>query len=51
MVDIPDPLNDPDWRGPLIEGTQKYLSDVSALGLDAHGVYEKVKAVSAACKV
>lgn len=51
MVDIPDPLNDPDWKGPLTEGTQKYLSDVRALGLDADSVYEKVKVASAACKV
>lgn len=50
MIDIPDPLNDPDWKGPLLEGTQKYLNDVKALGLDADGVYEKVKTVSAACK-
>ncbi|WP_201618363.1 TRAP transporter substrate-binding protein [Psychrobacter urativorans] len=51
MIDIPDPLNDPDWKGPLTEGTQKYLSDVRALGLDADGIYEKVKAVSATCKM
>lgn len=50
MVDIPDPLNDPAWKGPLTEGTQKYLSDVRALGLDADGVYTKVQAASAACK-
>ena len=50
IVDIPDPLNDPDWKGPLEKGTQKYLSDVNALGLDADGVYEKAKAASAACK-
>nr|WP_317200510.1 TRAP transporter substrate-binding protein [uncultured Psychrobacter sp.] len=49
MVDIPDPLNDPDWKGPLEAGTQKYLDDVNALGLDADGVYEKAKAASAAC--
>jgi hypothetical protein len=51
IVDIPDPLNDPDWKGPLERGTQKYLSDVNALGLDADGVYDKAKAASAACKV
>ena len=51
VVEIPDPLNDPDWKGPLTKGTQKYLTDVKALGLDADGVYEKAKAVSAACKV
>ncbi len=50
MVDIPDPLNNPDWKGPLLQGTQKYLSDVKALGLDADGIYEKVKTVSAGCK-
>jgi len=50
MIDIPDPLNDPDWKGPLLQGTQKYLSDVKALGLDADGIYEKVKTVSAGCK-
>ena len=51
IIDIPDPLNDPAWKGPLEKGTQKYLNDVSALGLDAKGVYEKAKAASAACKV
>jgi TRAP-type transport system periplasmic protein len=51
IIDIPDPLNDPDWKGPLLEGTQKYLNDVNALGLDADSVYEKAKAASAACKV
>ena len=51
VIDIPDPLNDPDWKGPLEKGTQKYLSDVKALGLDADDVYEKAKAASAACKV
>ncbi|MFI8555721.1 TRAP transporter substrate-binding protein [Psychrobacter sp. NPDC077938] len=50
MVDIPDPLNNPDWKGPLLQGTQKYLSDVKTLGLDADGIYEKVKTVSAGCK-
>jgi len=51
MIEVPDPLNDPDWSGPLIEGSQKYLDEVSATGLDAQGVYEKVKAASAFCKV
>jgi len=51
IVDIPDPLNDPDWSGPLLEGSQNYLDEVSATGLDAQGVYEKAKAASAACKV
>lgn len=50
MVDIPDPLNDPNWRGPLLAGSQKYLNDVKAMGLDADKVYEEVKKVSAACK-
>lgn len=51
MIDIPDPLNDPDWKGPLTKGTEKYLNDVRVLGLDADGVYKKVQAASAACKV
>ena len=51
IIEIPDPLNDPDWKGPLERGTQKYLKDVNALGLDADSVYEKAKAASAACKV
>ena len=51
VIDILDPLNDPDWKGPLEKGTKKYLDDVSALGLDAYGVYEKAKEASAACKV
>jgi len=50
MIDIPDPLNDPDWKVPLEEGTKKYLADVEALGLDAQMVYKKAKEASAACK-
>lgn len=50
FVEIPDPLNDPAWKGPLEKGTQKYLKDVEALGLDSAGVYEKAKAASAACE-
>jgi TRAP-type C4-dicarboxylate transport system substrate-binding protein len=51
MIDIPDPLNDADWKGPLTEGIQKYISDVNALGLDGNGMYEKAKAASVACKI
>ena len=51
MIDIPDPLNDPEWKGPLEAGTQKYLNDVAAQGLDPKAVYEKAKEASAACKV
>jgi TRAP-type C4-dicarboxylate transport system substrate-binding protein len=51
VVDIPNPLNDPIWREPLEKGTQKYLKDVSNLGLDAQGVYEKAKIASATCEV
>lgn len=50
VIEIPDPLNDPEWKGPLEKGTKKYLDDVAALGHDASGVYEKAKAASAACK-
>ena len=50
MIDIPDPLNDPKWKGPLEAGTQKYLKDVTALDLDAQTVYQKAKEASAACQ-
>ncbi|MGM8899309.1 MULTISPECIES: TRAP transporter substrate-binding protein [unclassified Psychrobacter] len=50
MIDIPDPLNDPAWSAPLEAGTQKYLKDTKALGLDAQTVYQKAKDASAACK-
>jgi len=51
MTDIPDPLNDPKWKAPLEAGTQKYLNDVKAQGLDAETVYKKAQEASAACKV
>ena len=51
MIDIPDPLNDPNWKGPLIEGSQKYLDEVNATGLDADAVYEKIKVTSKTCAV
>ncbi len=51
MIDIPDPLNDPTWREPLMEGTQRYLNELAELGLDGKGVYEQVKAASVGCKV
>ncbi len=50
MIDIPDPLNDPAWKAPLEAGTQKYLKDTEALGLDAQTVYQKAKEASAACQ-
>lgn len=50
MIEVPDPLNDPDWGAPLLEGSQKYLDEVAATGLDAQTVYDKAKAASAACK-
>ncbi len=50
LVSIPDPLNDPDWAGPLKAGTQKYLDSVTALGKDAESVYERAKKASIACK-
>lgn len=50
MIDIADPLNDPAWKMPLQAGTEKYLSDVEALGLDARSVYQKAKQASVACQ-
>ena len=51
VVDIPDPLNDPTWAGPLKKGTQKYLDSVNQNGVDANAIYEKVQAASKACQV
>ncbi len=51
VTDIPDPLNNPAWKDILLKGTQQYLDDVTALGYDAQGVYEKSQAASAACKI
>ncbi len=50
VVEVPDPLNDPDWAEPLKKGTQKYLDSVAKGGADAQAVYEKAKAASEACK-
>ena len=50
VIDILDPLNDPNWKGALEKGTRKYLDEVKALGLDADGVYEEAKAASIACR-
>ncbi len=51
MIDIPDPLNDANWKEPLLEGTQRYLEELEGLGLDGEVVYEKAKEASIACKV
>lgn len=50
MIDIPDPLNDPAWKDTLEAGTQKYLKDIQALGLDSQMVYQKAQEASAVCK-
>ncbi len=50
IIDIPDPLNNPDWSEPLMQGTQKYLDAIKAKGLDSEGVYEKTKAAAKACE-
>ena len=43
VVDILDPLNDPDWKGPLEKGTKKYLDDVfcivDKIALGKHGPF------------
>jgi TRAP-type C4-dicarboxylate transport system substrate-binding protein len=50
MINIPDPLNDPEWKVPLEAGTKKYLADIEARGLDAQMVYRKAKEASADCR-
>lgn len=51
VIDIPDALHNPAWKDILLEGTQQYLDDVTALGHDAQAVYKETQAASAACKV
>lgn len=51
IIDIPNPLNNPEWKKPLEEGTQKYLKDLAAQGLDSATVYQKTIEASEACKV
>lgn len=50
IVTVNDPLNDPAWGPALKQGTEKYLSDLKAKGLDADTVYAKAKEASAGCK-
>jgi len=51
IIDIPDPLNDPAWSGPMKKGTQKYLASVSQSGVDAEAIYQKVRETSETCKI
>lgn len=50
IIDIPNPLNNPEWKKPLEEGTQKYLQDIAELGLDSQNAYQKTKEASVACQ-
>lgn len=49
IITIKDPLNNPDWKGALDKGIQKYLQSVDKRGLDADGVYQKAREISAQC--
>lgn len=51
IIDIPDPLNDPNWSGPLKQGSQKYLDSLNISAADADAIYKEVQEVSQACKV
>ena len=51
VIDIPDALHNPAWKDILLQGTQQYLDDVTALGHDAQKVYKETQAASNACKV
>ncbi|MCS4533254.1 TRAP transporter substrate-binding protein [Neisseria montereyensis] len=50
IIEIKDPLNDPAWKPALEKGTQKYLDNLKAQGIDADALYEKVKAASVSCQ-
>ena len=51
IIDISNPLDDPDWQKPLNEGAQRYLKDLEKLGINAQEAYEKTKVASKECKV
>ncbi|UYF99850.1 MULTISPECIES: TRAP transporter substrate-binding protein [unclassified Halomonas] len=49
--EIENPLEDPDWQGPLEEGIETYLSQLEERGLDqARDVYQAALSASAACE-
>lgn len=50
IIDIPNPLENPEWKKPVEAGTQKYLTDLAKLGLDAQTAYQKTIKASAACQ-
>ncbi|MBO1532022.1 TRAP transporter substrate-binding protein [Psychrobacter sp. F1192] len=51
IIDIPDPLNDPNWSEPLKQGSQKYLDSLNISAADADAIYKEVQEVSQACKI
>ncbi|MFG6668287.1 TRAP transporter substrate-binding protein [Halomonas sp. HNIBRBA4712] len=49
--EIENPLENPDWQGPLEEGIETYLSQLEARGLDqARDVYQAALSASASCE-
>lgn len=49
IIEIDDPLNDPDWGPPLKKATEAYLDELEARGLPARKVYKQVMKASETC--
>ncbi|MGR4070115.1 TRAP transporter substrate-binding protein [Halomonas sp. LR3S48] len=47
--EIENPLENPDWQGPLQDGIESYLAEVEERGLPAREVYEAALAASESC--
>ncbi|WP_353111060.1 TRAP transporter substrate-binding protein [Salinisphaera dokdonensis] len=49
IVEIPDPLNDPDWGPPLKKATQGYLDELESRGRPSQQVYKQARQIAQQC--
>ncbi|WP_111498020.1 TRAP transporter substrate-binding protein [Marinobacter bohaiensis] len=49
ILEIEEPLENPDWQGPLTAGIESYLGKLEERGLPAREVYQAAQAASNAC--
>jgi TRAP-type C4-dicarboxylate transport system substrate-binding protein len=50
IIEIPDPMNDPNWRGPLTSMIDNYIQSVSSIDPNARQVYQRALALKESCK-
>lgn len=50
IINIEDPLSNPNWRGPLTNAINGYLNAVSILNPDARQVYQRALALQESCQ-